>query len=350
MITSLKLTHFRNHTHYVLEDTAQPFVALYGDNGAGKTNILEAISLLSIGRGLRRAKPEHLKQNGHNEWAVSAKVLLRNEERQIGTGIHNNSPSRLIYMDGVKQKSQRALDGLLPMIWLTPQMDGLFQGAAGDRRRFIDRMTYNFFPSHANAVRHYEKVLAERNRLVKNRINNADWFQLLEQQMVEQAGLIYQNRLKSIALLEKYPNTDGFPAVRLRLSGQFSKQCTTNLERGLQLFQQDLQRNRWDPPRYGVHRDDVEATHIPKQIAAAFCSTGEQKALLISILLAQARALAETCHRPPVLLLDEVAAHLDATRRQLLYQEITNIGSQVWMTATSKIFFQDITGLIIEVV
>ena len=348
-ITRLGLSHFRSHHRAQIVLDGRP-VAISGPNGAGKTNILEAVSLLSPGRGLRRAnmgdiarKPESL------GWKVSAQVLGLGADHNVETWADPNAP-RSVRIDE-KLAPQSALGRIARVLWLVPAMDRLWIEAAEGRRRFLDRMTMSFFPDHAEAVLGYEKAMRERNRLLKDQVSDPHWYGALEGQMADLGTRIVQNRRAAVARLSAAAGGSVFPVAELSLIDEGAEDLAAVLVQGRG---RDMVAGR---SLFGPHRTDMSAIYVAKGMDAAQCSTGEQKALLISLILANARALAADFGAAPILLLDEVAAHLDPARRGALYDEICDLGAQALMTGTEdglfdslgtraqKLYITDIAGL-----
>ncbi|ETD82728.1 DNA replication/repair protein RecF [Rhodobacter capsulatus] len=329
MLRDLTLLQFRSHRRAVLALDARP-VALYGPNGAGKTSVLEAVSLLSPGRGLRRASAEELiRRQEQVGWKIRATL----SDYEIETSALPGA-SREVLIDG-KAAAQVALGRLLRVLWLVPAMDRLWIEAAEGRRRFLDRMTLSFFPTHAEAVLAYEKAMRERNRLLKDEIRDAAWYGALEARMAEAGALMSAHRRQALAQLAtaQAGAATAFPAADLGLTQEGPEDLATALAEGRR---RDMAAGR---TLEGPHRVDLTAVYAEKAIPADQCSTGEQKALLISLLLANARALAG---ENTVLLLDEVAAHLDAGRRAALYDEICALPAQVLMTGTGAELFDSL--------
>lgn len=335
-ITALTLSHFRSHHTTRLEFDGRP-VAISGANGAGKTNILEAVSLLSPGRGLRRATTDELARRPE---ALGWKVLA--EVRGFGGSSHKvetwaeGDGAREVRIDD-KAASQMALGRILRILWLVPAMDRLWIEAAEGRRRFLDRITLSFAPDHAEVSLAYERAMRDRNRLLKDGVTDPHWYAALEAKMAEAGAQITVNR--QTALMRLRMAQDGaetaFPQADLRLigpEGEVGDQDTSLADRR----RRDMAAGR---TLAGPHRADLAASYRDKGLAADQCSTGEQKALLISLILANARALAEDLGQPPVLLFDEVAAHLDAARRAALYDEICLLGAQALLTGTEPGLF-----------
>lgn len=367
-LTSLTLTQFRNHASTRLEpETA--LVALCGHNGAGKTNVLEAISLLMPGRGLRGAPFDDLLQAGAGTgWAVSAVCANDGLETRLGTGWQPRpadgpeaaQSTREVRIDGQVQRSAGALAGHLRMLWLTPAMDRLFAGPASDRRRYLDRLTAVFDTGHGTRVNALERLLRERNRLLAEDRPQGRWLDSVEAQLAETAVAVAAARNAAMAIVAGFvadsrdaARPSAFPWAEARVEGELEQQL--NVRPAVQIEDEyrtiladsrGLDRAAGRTLR-GPHRSDLLVVHGPKAMEARLCSTGEQKALLLGLVLAQARAVRETfAGAAPLLLLDEVAAHLDAERRSALMQELLELGSQTWMTGTDRQLFEAASGSI----
>lgn len=339
-ITKLKVSHFRSYKSARLVLDGRP-VAIYGPNGAGKTNILEAISLLSPGRGLRRAKTEEMARNPEAlGWKVSAFLKSLHQTHEIETFAPPNS-ARVVRIDE-KAATQIALGRVARILWLVPAMDRLWMEGADGRRRFLDRMTMSFEPAHAEATLGYEKAMRERNRLLKDQVSDPNWYSALERQMAKNGAVIMKNRVDAlvrVAAAQSNAQTS-FPSAALELTGPDGDKIVCEEELLAAAFAEGRQRDLYAGRTLtGPHRADLRAVFSAKGIDARQCSTGEQKALLISLVLANARALADDFGAPPILLLDEVAAHLDENRRGALYDEICSLGAQAWMTGTGPELF-----------
>lgn len=339
-ITALTLSQFRSHRAGRVVFDGRP-VAISGPNGAGKTNILEAISLLSPGRGLRRAASGDLARLPVAiGWKVAAEVRgLGGSSHKVETWAETGGPREVRIDD--KATSQTALGRILRILWLVPAMDRLWTEGAEGRRRFLDRMTLSFTPDHAEASLAYEKAMRDRNRLLKEGASDPHWFAALEAQMAEAGGQIMANRQAALAQLvtaQRGADT-AFPQADLELvapDGEEADDLALALAQGRR---RDMAAGR---TLVGPHRTDLQAVYRAKGQPADQCSTGEQKALLISLILANARALAQDLGQPPVLLFDEVAAHLDAARRSALYDEICNLGAQAILTGTEPGLFDSL--------
>lgn len=338
MIARLSLTDFRNHADSVI--VAPPgFVVLAGDNGAGKTNILEALSLLAPGRGLRRASLSDMaRQGGSGGFGVAATLA---DSVTIGTGTQPPATERrIVRVDGVATPAT-ALAERLSVLWLTPAMDRLFVEPAGERRRFLDRLTLALAPGHAHHAARYEAAMRQRNRLLAEEARpDPDWLAALEARMVEHGAALDAARRATVAALADRlaaVDSDAFPRAGLAIEGWEGTpdQLLRDLAGGRA---RDAAAGR---TLSGPHRIDLAVTHREKDRPAALASTGEQKALLLGILLAHGELVADRTGRPPVLLLDEVAAHLDPLRRAALFDRLAGRG-QVWMTGTEARLFDGV--------
>ena len=341
-LSQFTLSHFRSHKSAKLELDARP-VALFGPNGAGKTNILEAVSLFSPGRGLRRASALDMTRRPETlGWKITGVLHSLHQVHEIEIWSEEGA-ARQTRIDG-KPAAQTALGRIARVLWLIPAMDRLWIEGAEGRRRFLDRMTLSFFPGHAEVSLAYEKAMRERNRLLKDQVRDGHWYVAVERQMAQAGVEIHQNRLAALAQIAEAQNRaeTAFPAAELDL---------TQTEGEMPLTESDL-RDALSESRFrdlaagrtlvGPHRADLYGVYAAKGVPARDCSTGEQKALLVSLILANARALADEFGAPPLLLLDEVAAHLDATRRAALYDEICALGAQAWMTGTGEELFAEL--------
>ena len=340
ILSTLTLSHFRSHRAARLAFDGRP-IAISGANGAGKTNILEAVSLLSPGRGLRRAAADELARKPEQlGWKVRAEVQGIGGYHEVET-FAEGADSRAVRIDG-KGTTQVALGRILRILWLVPAMDRLWIEAAEGRRRFLDRMTLSFAPDHADAVLTYEKAMRDRNRLLKDMVTDPHWYVALESQMADSGAQITANRLLAldrIATAQAGAET-AFPTAELALTGPDGETEPADLASALaEGRRRDMAAGR---TLAGPHRADLAATYTTKGVPADQCSTGEQKALLISLILANARALAADIGAAPILLLDEVAAHLDQSRRAALYDEICALGAQAIMTGTEPGLFDSL--------
>ncbi len=362
----LTLTDFRCYAALRLEAPVGP-VVLAGPNGAGKTNILEALSFLVPGRGLRRARLSEAARRDAGEgpdgpirpWAVAATVDGPDGETDLGTGLAapmapGENEKRVVRVDGEPQRAQAALSEHISLQWLTPQMDRLFLDGASARRRFLDRLVFGRDAAHAGRVGGYEQAMRERLRLLTSRAAADDaWVSALEATMAERGVAIAAARLDmagrlagQLAAFEDGP----FPAADLAVEGEVEAWLTQgsalDAEDRLKAALKSARGRDGDSGRTanGPHRSDLYVEYKSRGRPASDCSTGEQKALLISLVLAQARLQAAERGRAPILLLDEVAAHLDADRRAALFAEIEALGLQAWMTGTDLELFAPLAG------
>jgi DNA replication and repair protein RecF len=357
-IGKLTLTDFRNYRSATLTPRPDPAVLL-GANGAGKTNCLEAISLLTAGRGLRSLPFSELaRSGGTGGWAVAAKVFAGAEEIEIGTGVQippgailGVRAPRIVKIDGTQAKGSGAL-ARIRMVWLTPAMDSLFVGAASERRRFIDRLVLSLEPAYAGAAAAYDRAMRQRNKALEA-FSPPQLLDSIEVQMAGAASEIAAMRQRAIQSLaseiarerDSAPDS-AFPWARLSLEGHLEEQAgrmpaSEIRESYVRLLAQSRDRDRAAARTLiGPHRSDLEVTHGPKDTPAKMCSTGEQKALLVGLALAQARLVKEVSGGvSPLILLDEIAAHLDAERRAALFSSIARLNAQVWMTGTDSSTF-----------
>lgn len=342
-LTELTLSHFRSHKLARVSCGPLP-VAIYGPNGAGKTNILEAVSLFSPGRGMRRASAEDMTRRPEAlGWKITGLLQSQDQTHEIEMWSENGNPRST--KANSKPVPQNRLADLSRVLWLIPAMDRLWIEGAEGRRRFLDRMALSFFPNHAEASLTYEKTMRERNKLLKENVRDPMWYGVLETRLAETGAIIHENRVQTLTFLSlaqakaetPFPTADlelihaedAMPADSADLKDAFEASRFRDLAAGRTLV--------------GPHRADLYGVFTAKEIAAKDCSTGEQKALLISLILANARALAEQIGAPPILLLDEVAAHLDADRRAALYSEISALGAQAWMTGTEASLFDSLS-------
>ena len=342
-VTSLRLTNFRSYASVEIAGSGAP-VVLAGPNGAGKTNLLDAISLLSPGRGLRGAKlGEHTRRGpsamSEALWAVSATVTRAGEPYDIGTGLISSQGSerRQVRLNGAAAQSSADLGDVVQMLWLTPAMDRLFIESASGRRKFLDRLVLGFDAGHARAATRYETAMRERARLLKYGPRDPAWLEGLENEMVEAGLAMAKARREAVARLNSAlaERVGAFPAAQLSLDTDDADD--TLGERLARARIRDAEAGR---TTVGPHLVDLSVRHTQKRTDARECSTGEQKALLISIVLADARELSRARNGLcPILLLDEIAAHLDATRRAALFEEILELGAQAWMTGTDMDMF-----------
>lgn len=390
----LQLTDFRSYGRVTLVPESRP-VVLTGPNGAGKTNILEALSFLSPGRGLRGCRLSEVGRLDMNNsdnpekniplgppslWAVAARLETPEGTMNLGTGIVsgqeqaalqdadspkdinpkdiNQRDKRIVRIDGENGASPAAFGDILQVAWLTPQMDRLFIEAPSGRRRFLDRIVANFHSSHIRQVNAYERVMRERNRLLQDgsasgpNSDNGAWLDALEGRMAEHGVAVAAARLDAMDRLAGAieETTSSFPRALLTARGLLENGLLSGPALAVEDdFRRALRDGRGSDARSGrtadgPHKTDLIVHHKDKNMPAALCSTGEQKALLIGITLASARITATSFGAAPILLLDEVAAHLDKARRASLFDELAALGSQVWLTGTDRILFDELEG------
>ncbi|WP_417688631.1 DNA replication/repair protein RecF [Roseibium sp.] len=346
----LTLTDFRNYERLDLA-FSKPLVAFVGDNGIGKTNILEAISVLSAGRGLRRAPFADIARiGGSGGWSVAARVLKDDYEIQIGTGLTPGEGGRRVRIDGEDAKSSETLLDYMRVLWLVPSMDGLFTGPGSDRRRFLDRLTLSLDPSHGRRVANFDKALRQRNRLLEHG-GSADYLSAIETQVAELGTAVSLARGETVSLLGETVKAQAatglpFPLAYLALEGAFETatrgmSAADREDHYRELLREGRSRDRAaGRALMGPHLSDLMVRHSAKDMPASQSSTGEQKALLIGLILAHAELTASVSGMNPVLLLDEIAAHLDPGRREALFRRLLDLGGQVFMTGTDVTLFE----------
>ncbi|PPR10792.1 MAG: DNA replication and repair protein RecF [Alphaproteobacteria bacterium MarineAlpha11_Bin1] len=366
-VLRLGLTDFRSYAQLRLDVDARP-VVLTGANGAGKTNLLEAISFLVPGRGLRRARMPDVTRTdarpnivpGALRWAVASSLGTAGGTVKIGTGfemlgVDEGGGRRVVRINGTRVRSQAVLGEVLAAVWLVPEMDRLFMDSAGVRRRFLDRLTAAFDSAHTTRLSDYKRAMRERTRLLREDragFRNVDmaWISVLEQRMAESGVALaaarrdFVKKLRAAFELVVTP----FPSVGITLIGDVENW----LDQGAALETEDKFRTLLMESRsadreagralIGPHLSDIDVVHLSKNRRAAECSTGEQKALLISIVLAHARLVSLNRGVTPLILMDEIVAHLDASRRVALFDEICAVGAQAWLTGTDKALFDDL--------
>lgn len=354
-LEKLKLTNFRNYGSLAL-DLPSRHVVLTGNNGAGKTNILEAISFLSPGRGLRRAPYDTVSKVGTDGgWTVFAQLQGAAGDVSIGTGIQEAavgaSVSRRVQINGAPAKTTESLLDHLRVVWLTPAMDGLFSGPASDRRRFLDRMVLSIDPGHGRRVADFEKTMRSRNKLLAEERADEAWLDATERQLAELGVAIAYARHELVSLLSgtivaAMQSDSPFPDALISLIGNLENLVNEVAAGDLEDEYCDRLKNGRRLDRAagrtleGPHRSDLQIFHRPKAMEARLCSTGEQKALLTGLVLAHTRLVGEMNGHSPVLLLDEIAAHLDHERRAGLYDLLDTLGCQAWMTGTDAELFE----------
>lgn len=357
-IGKLTLTNFRNYAALSVELRPGP-VVLTGDNGAGKTNLLEAVSLLTPGRGLRRAAYAGVaREGGDGGFALHARLDGPAGQAEIGTGISGGDAAgeggRRVRINGAPARSAEEMLEWLRVMWLTPSMDALFTGPAGDRRRFLDRLVLAIDPGHGQRAIDYEKAMRGRNRLLSEGSRDDGWFEAIETQMAESGTAIAAARAELVrllaAMIERLPGDGPFPQADIGLAGELEAGIGTMPavdveERFRRALAGGRERDRAAGRTLeGPHRSDLVVRHRPKAMPAELCSTGEQKALLVGLVLSHARLTGEMSGMAPILLLDEIAAHLDAGRRAALFSILQDLNCQAFMTGTDAALFSSLSG------
>jgi DNA replication and repair protein RecF len=345
-VSAISLTGFRNYDQLSLALNGQA-VVLAGANGAGKTNLMEAVSLLAPGRGLRRAKTTRLQwQSPVSEstqgWSISARIQTPEGSFQAGTGVMADDtaekPRRIIRVDGVDQ-SQIALAERLAVSWLTPEMDFVLAASPSERRRFLDRLVIAFDPAHAGRLQRYEKATRQRSRLIEDGISDNNWFDAVETEMATSAVAIIAARKALVEALDQEAGVPvpAFPSARLALDGEaeawLDSMPAVDVEDRLREEAQ-MARQRGDRSMPGATASLLRVYHSDTGQEAELSSTGEQKALVISVILAHARLQEQRLSKPPLLLLDDIASHLDSYRREALFELAAGLKGQVWFSGT----------------
>jgi DNA replication and repair protein RecF len=333
-------------------DIAAPLVALVGENGAGKTNVLEALSLYSPGRGLRRAEfADCARRDGGGGFAVSIELVADDHVTQLGHGLSSEG-ERQFRIDRAPVGSARAFADHIRVVWLTPAMDGLFNGPAGERRRFLDRLALGVDADHGARVNRLERALRNRNRLLEEPTPDRRWLDAAEQEIAALGVAVAAARRETVSRLAALivAGESVFPFAAVAIEGEIEAM----LDEAPALVVEERFRERLRDTRRrdaaagrtltGPQTSDLAVRHGPKDEAARDCSTGEQKALLMGLTLAHARLIGEMTGRAPLLLLDEVAAHFDPVRREALYAELETLAGQVWMTGADPALFTTLQG------
>ncbi len=354
-LSRLKLTDFRNYAAVSLDMDGR-HVVLTGDNGAGKTNLMEAVSFLSPGRGLRRAAYSDVTRVGASAgFSIFTELEGMEGGVEIGTGADTTeeSTARKLRINGTTAKTADELTDHLRVLWLTPSMDGLFTGGSSDRRRFLDRLVLSLDPAHGRRASDFERAMRSRNKLLDEGRFDPSWLSGIEQQMASLGIAMALARQEMLGLLtrliEETRETSPFPSAALALSGfmdgQFARPAV-DLEDDYAAMLADSRYRDAAAGRTldGPHRADLLVRHREKQMEAERCSTGEQKALLVGLILAHAKLVANLTGHAPVLLLDEIAAHLDEGRRAALFDLIDSLGGQAFMTGTDRSMFSALGG------
>ena len=353
-IKSLKLINFRSHSNFGLSLSGKP-LAIIGDNGAGKTNILEAISLLSPGRGIRNSKfSEMVKDDNSMPWGVNFNILSNGKNYEVSSGLRDNQKGRDIKINSKKVSGSSALPEIILLSWLTPSMDQIFNETPSYRRRFIDRLCAVYEKNHTKNIKIYEKLMAERNSSFKSKVLDNVWLDALENQMSDVSIAIAETRLTFISDLNKVLETNldpVWPRAHLEIYGFVENLVSSwNSGKAKEMLCNEFKNNRERDffskrTNEGVHRSDLLVNEKNKKIEAKKCSTGEQKSLLMGIILSHLELVSSFKSRYPVLLLDEVLAHFDKIRRKSFFKQIQEIGSQIIMTGTDISVFEELGDL-----
>ncbi len=353
-IKSLKLINFRSHSDFSLSLSGKP-LAIIGDNGAGKTNILEAISLLSPGRGMRNSKfSEMVKDDNLMPWGVNFNILSNGKNYEVSSGLRDNQKGRDIKINSNKVSGSSALPEIILLSWLTPSMDQIFNETPSYRRRFIDRLCAVYEKNHTKNIKIYEKLMAERNSSFKSKVLDNVWLDALENQMSDVSIAIAETRLTFISDLNKVLETNldpVWPRAHLEIYGFVENLVSSwNSGKAKEMLCNEFKNNRERDffskrTNEGVHRSDLLVNEKNKKIEAKKCSTGEQKSLLMGIILSHLELVSSFKSRYPVLLLDEVLAHFDKIRRKSFFKQVQEIGSQIIMTGTDISVFEELGDL-----
>lgn len=351
LVTRLRLSDFRNYAALDLH-ISTPLVALAGPNGAGKTNILEALSLLSPGRGLRRSPLIALpRKGGSGGFVVLADIAGESSDLMLATALSPGETSRECRVDRQQVSSANRFAEHVALLWLTPDQDGLFRGSAGERRRFLDRLVLAIDPAHGARASAFETAMRNRNRVLEENEGAARWLDAIELEMAELGIALAAARLETVQRLAALTQADAesiapFPFATLMLAGDVEERLVSAPARAVEDWFRAALRDGRTRDRtagraiIGPQASDLVVHHGPKGEPAAQCSTGEQKALLVGLILAQAQLIAQMRGAPPILLLDEIAAHLDFARRAALYTMLAKLGGQAFMTGTDANLFE----------
>ena len=356
-LTRLYLRDFRSYAELDLACDA-PMLALTGENGAGKTNLIEAISLLAQGRGLRRSEPAALGRiGGSGGFSLSATIDGEAGEHRLGLGLSapdaEGRQVRHVRIDGANAASAADFAEYVRVVWLTPDMDGLFRGAAGDRRRFLDRLVLAVDAAHGSRTAALERALRQRNRILDEDPDAHGWLDAIEREVAEAGVAVATARAETVARLNaliaaRRDDNSPFPHARLALAGEIDALIATHPALEAEdayrvLLRQGRARDRAAARTLvGPQASDLVVMHGPKDLAAALCSTGEQKALLIGLVIAHARLVTAMSGLAPLILLDEVAAHLDPRRRGALFAELAALHCQCWLTGADPALFAEL--------
>ncbi len=357
-ISKLNLTDFRNHSYSSIT-TDKDFILLTGSNGSGKTNVLEAISMFSASKGLRSSNlVDQSNTKGSGGWSIFMEVHSELGNLKLGTGINKpdliNGKARQCRVDGTSYKSPKIFTNYLGIIWLTPQMDGLFTGQKSDRRKFFDKLINLIETEHSENVKTYERLIMQRNKvLARLDILEDKWLDNLEKQIAQLATQIFISRDLAVTkinkIMEEEVRSNIFPSAKIVMREEIGN---INLHSDMEEIEENLKNLLYEfrkkdkitfRANVGPHRTDFTLLYKKNDMFAENCSTGEQKNLLISLILAEARVFQNNNNNLPILLLDEITAHMDNKRLANLFDQISDIGSQAWLTGTSPEFFSHIS-------
>jgi DNA replication and repair protein RecF len=357
-IGKLNLTDFRNHSYSSIT-TDKDFILLTGSNGSGKTNVLEAISMFSASKGLRSSNlVDQSNTKGSGGWSIFMEVHSELGNLKLGTGINKpdliNGKARQCRVDGTSYKSPKIFTNYLGIIWLTPQMDGLFTGQKSDRRKFFDKLINLIETEHSENVKTYERLIMQRNKvLARLDILEDKWLDNLEKQIAQLATQIFISRDLAVTkinkIMEEEVRSNIFPSAKIIMREEIGN---INLHSDMEEIEENLKNLLYEfrkkdkitfRANVGPHRTDFTLLYKKNDMFAENCSTGEQKNLLISLILAEARVFQNNNNNLPILLLDEITAHMDNKRLANLFDQISDIGSQAWLTGTSPEFFSHIS-------
>lgn len=357
-VTRLNLTNFRNYESACFNDAGEGLVVVFGSNGAGKTNVLEALSLLSPGRGLRGVNLGSLQNKSidaaSSPWSINVTLESPYGTAKIGTGLDSATEKRIVRINGATARNKNALTEYVSCVWLTPQMDRIFLDSAGARRRFLDRLVFTFDPGHSGRVSRYENALSQRSKLLREGKNDPKWLKSLEAQIAENgvavaaARIAYTARLQKACYAVSGEEKKLFPQASLFISGSVEKWLSSSPALEVEeKFLEALKSNRSSDAitggaSIGPHRSDFEVSYGDIGMPASQCSTGEQKALLTGIIVAHSRLVKAEWANSPLLLLDEVATHLDESRRTILFEILQDMKCQIWLTGTDKNLFSSL--------
>ena len=358
-ISKLNLTDFRNHSYSSITSD-KDFILLTGSNGSGKTNILEAISMFTASKGLRGSNlADQSNTNGSGGWSVFMEVHSELGNLKLGTGINKpdliNGKTRQCRVEGTSYKSPKIFTNYLGIIWLTPQMDGLFIGQRSDRRKFFDKLINLLEIEHSENVKSYERLIMQRNKvLARLDILEDKWLDNIEKQIAQLATQIFISRDLAVSkinkIMEEEVRSNLFPAAKIVMREELGN---INLHSDMEEIEENFKNLFFESRKkdkatfkanFGPHRTDFTLLYKKNDMFAENCSTGEQKNLLISLILAEARVFLNNNDNLPILLLDEITAHMDNKRLENLFDQISDIGSQAWFTGTSPDFFSHISN------